>query len=654
MEKRKAFTLIELMGVLVIIGILTVILVPVINNTIKNNKQKLHDNQIDMIRLSAQNLATDNTYILPEEDGDEIYITLGQLRAMGYAEGTIIDPLTNKNFPDNLIVMIIKKGNDYDYVINLDGDVTIVDSDIQVAKPSRKYINKGTNSFYIITVKPDSETEEEKNKNTLGYYTNIGKENIKLLGVGETDEKVRYKLDGSNGLYKLTVLGGEKEGDLYFSLNNIKNYEGKEIDVSTTNNDINSNKKIIVDNTAPQISFTTNGTSVWAKSVTTKIQVTDNNGNDALDNSTYKYVYSLSNKEEQDLTNSYNLSDEVIKNKDDGEYYLVARACDKAGNCKTEVSNKFLVDNTPPTCNWSGENTTWTQNAQIITLTGIDNHKMNSSKTTYTKTYNQNGIELSTDNLSSEIEDEAGNVTKCSKAVNVYYDTKKPVITSVDNPTNGNWVNYNFSVKLNTTENGSGLKNVYYSYTSNAGWIEENATINGNIVTSTSFEAERNQVAYFKVCDGAGNCSDQNSTQIRIDKTAPSVSKIENCPTDATYNKCQRFTFSDNFQDETNKLTLYRSTCISGYKTDPVACSVNTAVQRIEYYKSHGNVAISGDNRTIHHNVSSIISSYRDANGHVYDNPYDLSTSFGPYTIDYAIIVCDSAGNCSGTKTHSY
>ena len=654
MEKRKAFTLIELMGVLVIIGILTVILVPVINNTIKNNKQELYDNQLKMIRLAAQNLATDNTYILPEEDGEEIYITLGQLRAMGYAEGTIIDPLTNKNFPDNLIVMIIKRGNDYDYVINLDGDVTIVDSDIQVAKPSRKYINKGTNSFYIITVKPDSETEEEKNKNTLGYYTNIGKENIKLLGVGETDEKVRYKLDGSNGLYKLTVLGGEKEGDLYFSLNNIKNYEGKEIDVSTTNNDINSNKKIIVDNTAPQISFTTNGTSVWAKSVATKIQVTDNNGNDALDDSTYKYVYSLSNKEEQDLTSTYNLSDEVIKNKDDGEYYLVARACDKAGNCKTEVSNKFLVDNTPPTCNWSGENTTWTQNAQTITLTGIDNHKMNSSKTTYTKTYNQSGIELSTDNLSSEIEDEAGYVRKCSKDVNVYYDTKKPVITSVDNPTNGNWVNYNFSVKLNTTENGSGLKNVYYSYTSNAGWIEENATINGNIVTSTSFEAERNQVAYFKVCDGAGNCSDQNSTQIRIDKTAPSVSKIENCPTDATYNKCQRFIFSDNFQDETNKLTLYRSTCISGYKTDPVACSVNTAVQRIEYYKSHGNVAISGDNRTIHHNVSSIISSYRDANGHVYDNPYDLSTSFGPYTIDYAIIVCDSAGNCSGTKTHSY
>ena len=648
MEKRKAFTLIELMGVLVIIGILTVILVPVINNTIKNNKQKLHDDQIDMIRLSAQNLATDNTYILPEEDGEEIYITLGQLRAMGYAEGTIIDPLTNKNFPDNLIVMIIKKGNDYDYVINLDGGTIITSSGITVGNPSKKYIREGVNAYYIITAKTASTMEKEQ---VLENYINIGKENIKLLEVGETDEKVKYKLDGNNGLYKLTVLGGDKNGYLYFSLNNLKDYEGKEVDVSVTNSNI---KKIIVDNDPPQISFTTNGTSVWAKSVATKIQVTDNNGNDALDDSTYKYVYSLLNKEEQDLTSTYNLSDEVIKNKDDGEYYLIAKACDKAGNCKTEVSNKFLVDNTPPTCNWSGENTTWTQNAQTITLTGIDNHKMNSSKTIYTKTYNQSDIELSTDNLSSEIEDEAGNVTRCSKAVNVYYDTKKPVITSVDNPTNGNWVNYNFSVKLNTTENGSGLKDVYYSYTSNASWIKENAIINGNVVTTTPFEAERNQVAYFKVCDGADNCSDQNSTQIRIDKTAPSVSKIENCPTNATYNKCQRFTFSDNFQDTTNMLTLYRSTCISGYKTDPVACSVNTAVQRIEYYKNHGNVAISGDNRTIHHNVSSTISSYRDANGHVYDNPYDLSTSFGPYTIDYAIIVCDSAGNCSGTKTHSY
>ena len=428
MEKRKAFTLIELMGVLVIIGILTVILVPVINNTIKNNKQKLHDNQIDMIRLSAQNLATDNTYILPEEDGEEIYITLGQLRAMGYAEETIIDPLTNKNFPDNLIVMIIKKGNDYDYVINLDGGTIITSSGITVGNPSKKYINKGASSSYIITAKTASTMEKEQ---VLENYINIGKENIKLLEVGETDEKVKYKLDGNNGLYKLTVLGGDKNGYLYFSLNNLKDYEGKEIDVSTTNNDINSNKKIIVDN-------------------------------------------------------------ERLK------------------------------------CNWSGENTEWTNKEVSIVLTGSKNESDGRPKapmkgSNKTQTYNENGKELKNDNLSFDIEDEAGNVTTCSKIVNVYYDTKKPVITSIDNPTNGNWVNYDFSVKLNTTEEGSGLQKVYYSYPSKPEWTKEDASIDGNIVTSTPFSAERNELAYFNVCDRAGNCSEKASTLIRIDKTAPTV-----------------------------------------------------------------------------------------------------------------------------------
>ena len=64
MEKRKAFTLIELMGVLVIIGLLTSILIPVVSNTIKNNKQKLHDKQIELIKVAAQNLATEFSFII--------------------------------------------------------------------------------------------------------------------------------------------------------------------------------------------------------------------------------------------------------------------------------------------------------------------------------------------------------------------------------------------------------------------------------------------------------------------------------------------------------------------------------------------------------------------------------------------------------------
>ena len=422
MEKRKAFTLIELMGVLVIIGILTVILVPVINNTIKNNKQQLYDNQLEMIRLAARNLATDNTYILPEEDGEEIYITLGQLRAMGYAEGTIIDPLTNENFSDNLIVMIIKKGNDYDYVINLDGGTIITSSGITVGDPSKKYINKGASSSYIITAKTASTMEKEQ---VLENYINIGKENIKLLEVGETDEKVKYKLDGNNGLYKLTVLGGDKNGYLYFSLNNLKDYEGKEIDVSTTNNDINSNKKII-------------------------------------------------------------------------------------------------VDNEPLKCNWSGENTTWTNEEVSIVLTGSKDKSDGLPKapmkgSNKTKTYNENGTELRNDNLSFDIEDEAGNVTTCSKTVNVYYDKKPPTKTVVDfhGYTLDTWTNQNVNRTFNSEDGGSGVD--YYQ------WSSDCSTVGGKEESnSASITWEGTDIACHRAVDKVGNVGEWSVKNIvKVDKTAP-------------------------------------------------------------------------------------------------------------------------------------
>ena len=523
MKKSKAFTLVELMGVLVIIGILTVILIPVINNAIKNNKEEIYNKQLELIKLSAKNIVSDNSYILPEEDGEEIYITLGQLRAMGYAEETIINPKTKENFSNNLIVIVVKNENNYDYEIMLDGGEAITVAGIIVYDPSNKYIKNGGTSLYIITAK----SENQINEKSMQYYIDIAKDNISLLGVAETDSSVKYKLDGSKGLYKLTVYGGETEGNLYFNFKGLKDIEGKEIDVKTLNSEISdasNDKQIIVDNTAPVINFTTNGTSVWAKSAGTKVEVTDNNGSNALDSDTFRYIYSLSGSQNQVLKNTYNLTDTISQNGGDGEYYLIAQACDKAGNCLAKTSNKFLVDNTAPTCNWSGENTTWTTSAQTIKLTGTDNHKMNSSKTTYTKTYNTSGIEKTTDNLSYEIEDEAGNTRTCSKTVNVYYDTKNPVITSITNPTSGKWVNYNFQVKLNVTENGSGIGTTYYSYTSNSEWKQDSITITGSVVTSSYFSAERNQLAYFKVCDKVGNCSAQASTQIKIDKTKPTVS----------------------------------------------------------------------------------------------------------------------------------
>ena len=475
MEKRKAFTLIELMGVLVIIGILTVILVPVINNTIKNNKQKLHDNQIDMIRLSAQNLATDNTYILPEEDGEEIYITLGQLRAMGYAEETIIDPLTNKNFPDNLIVMIIKKGNDYDYVINLDGEGITTSSKIIVGEPSRKYIKEGGNAHYIITVKPNSETEEEKNKNTLGYYTNIGKENINLLGEA-VNEKVKYKLDGNNGLYKLTVLGGDKEGYLYFSFNNLKDYEGKEVDVSTTNSNIN---KILVDNIRPTNPIVSLVSYEWKERENNRWYsnkdgygtyisgTTDwtNPNPTSTDQGKYQSgidYYEISKDGQNWERWNYDNSSLMYLIMEEGIHYRYIRAIDKAGNISDITTKTIKMDNTAPT-------------APVVTLVADD------WKERYNNTWYNYGIYVS------------------GKA-----DSNDPNPTSTDQGNCQSGIDH-----YEISKDGQKWERWNYNYNSDTYFI--------NTDDGTNKEENR----YIRAVDKAGNISDITTKSIKIDRTAP-------------------------------------------------------------------------------------------------------------------------------------
>ena len=51
-KKKKAFTLVELMGVLVIIGVLSAILIPVISKAIKDNKEKVYQSQLQLPKLT--------------------------------------------------------------------------------------------------------------------------------------------------------------------------------------------------------------------------------------------------------------------------------------------------------------------------------------------------------------------------------------------------------------------------------------------------------------------------------------------------------------------------------------------------------------------------------------------------------------------------
>ncbi len=110
----KGFTLIELMGVIVILAMLAVITVVGFDKMILNGKQDLYDNQVSIIELSAKEWLTDNPSFRPTED-EPLLITIQTLIDNGYVKGDIQNPKTGKNFDSQMKIRITKVSNNYKY-----------------------------------------------------------------------------------------------------------------------------------------------------------------------------------------------------------------------------------------------------------------------------------------------------------------------------------------------------------------------------------------------------------------------------------------------------------------------------------------------------------------------------------------------------------
>ena len=115
--KSKGFTLAELLGVIVILGVISLIATVSITSSMKNSKEQLYDIQVENILNGAKTWASGNVFKLPENDGEAIYLTLAELKEAGFVEKDITNPLTNELFSDTMQVKITKINNNYNYEI---------------------------------------------------------------------------------------------------------------------------------------------------------------------------------------------------------------------------------------------------------------------------------------------------------------------------------------------------------------------------------------------------------------------------------------------------------------------------------------------------------------------------------------------------------
>jgi prepilin-type N-terminal cleavage/methylation domain-containing protein len=114
--KLRAFTLIELMAVVLIIGILSMITVSAVNYSIKNAKEKLYAEQIDRLESGVSSWAIENTDLLPSDGTGIVFFSVDRLKDEGIVDSELItDPRNNEELTGCMIIVYNETYKQYEY-----------------------------------------------------------------------------------------------------------------------------------------------------------------------------------------------------------------------------------------------------------------------------------------------------------------------------------------------------------------------------------------------------------------------------------------------------------------------------------------------------------------------------------------------------------
>jgi type II secretory pathway pseudopilin PulG len=122
---KYGLTVTELIVAIFLLGLIIAIVLPIVSNTIRKQKDDLYNIQIENIKKGALAWGGKNIYLMPSTNGDSISISLGELKSKGFVEKNLTNPKTEDEFPDNMLITIAKKNNAYLYT----DDENIVNGD---------------------------------------------------------------------------------------------------------------------------------------------------------------------------------------------------------------------------------------------------------------------------------------------------------------------------------------------------------------------------------------------------------------------------------------------------------------------------------------------------------------------------------------------
>lgn len=116
-KKNNGFTLVELLGVIIILAFLAFLVSEVIINNINDTNNKMENLAIDTIISSAREYVSKNPNEFPKVIGDVYYLTYEELVAEKLINDDMLPKLDSVEDLKNQYIKIEYNGNNYTYTL---------------------------------------------------------------------------------------------------------------------------------------------------------------------------------------------------------------------------------------------------------------------------------------------------------------------------------------------------------------------------------------------------------------------------------------------------------------------------------------------------------------------------------------------------------
>lgn len=110
---KKAFTLVELLGVIVLLGIITLLILPPFLNSIDKNKESVNEATKKIIYSATDLYISNNTSAFPKSEGNIYCITMSSLMSEGLLDEKIYEAEIKDKVDSSTVIKVDVKNNVY-------------------------------------------------------------------------------------------------------------------------------------------------------------------------------------------------------------------------------------------------------------------------------------------------------------------------------------------------------------------------------------------------------------------------------------------------------------------------------------------------------------------------------------------------------------